>query len=390
MHDAATQSAEVIFFEKAWRNPSRLQVMLSLIQSQLSPLKQITDTLFSTYPYLFGSLYFYIRFLSFQSECGSQNRDFLISDIIKQPQESVRKWICFVRQSFQATGLTQIFREVVQPKPVKHMVIKQAADIGLTCQGLDDLLNQDTCGHPLVAELYTRYHKHRTAFLRHFLRTLPNTCYSGEILVACNIKAKWAQVFGIDDGKTKCRGVGTVVMAVDLEMGPFEKPSGKESKVLQEAQLKSQAEVFRSKEKQLENQVTTQIERNEITEKQASQILGKYRQGHAMVLILDLVLKTIELFEPNGNTPWDPLVFDALREYWKQDYPQYRWIAPAEYCPRRGIQSVSDRPMCAYFSLLWIYLRVHCPFVDRQTLSTSLLRGGKELIDHLISALQCL
>src|SRR6185312_14583281 len=75
--------------------------------------------------------------------------------------------------------------------------------------------------------------------------------------------------------------------------------------------------------------------------------------------------------------------------HFQGDHNTYNWITPAEFCPRIGIRMIHKGEFCAFFSLLWIYLRIHCSTIEREKLHTALVSGGPEFLAPLILGIQC-
>lgn len=235
--------------------------------------------------------------------------------------------------------------------PLRHPEASALQD----CPGFRSLL-ESACDQKFTPINYARYSRYADDFIDEIVQSSSSKCFGGKVNVICNLMERWAEVsrmrpqscFVSNESKNKL-----TVISVHLTMGLFKR--GEQDTGLGEDQV----------------------------------------SRHAMVLIIDDLEKQVELFEPNGADPaWVPLVFDALQKYFV-DYQSYDWIDAHEFCPRLGIQSVSaiqkasPSGFCAYFSLLWVYLRVTCSSISRRELSAELLSEHGRYIDPLITGLQC-
>lgn len=364
VYDQEKQEIEWILINKFWSSRSILQNMLGLVQNLIqegsgSRSPSIYETFFKSDALLLGSLYFYLRYL----ENCQEDRDPLIQDLETRSGTWIPSWSCYLLKSLKETAITS-FRILKQPKQV-HFRVTEGSQLGLQCNALDDLLHT-RCGPEgrLTDSNYMKYLQYFDDFLVYLVREentlVTQTCYAGYINLASNVEKKWAQVYSFPKSN-RClgRAMGWIVMLVHLEMGPFN---------LDEVGTKGDIEA------------------------QVRQLRRRHLNSpHAMALLINNDEKEVELFEPNGVTDWSHLVFDALQGYFKDAFPRdrYKWIPTQEYCPLLGIQSISKRAMCGLFSLLWIYLRLHCFKIDREQLNTNLLKGGKSLIDRLLRGLMC-
>lgn len=84
--------------------------------------------------------------------------------------------------------------------------------------------------------------------------------------------------------------------------------------------------------------------------------------SHYTLIFQDQNADTDEYFESNGVARWTSAVTSALREY----LPNL--ILPEEYCPKRALQKLTGDYLCANWSLLYGFLRIHCPELNRQEL----------------------
>jgi hypothetical protein len=127
--------------------------------------------------------------------------------------------------------------------------------------------------------------------------------------------------------------------------------------------------------------------------------VGKFRRagltiGHTMMLLLDTRHKTIEFFEPNGpHAPWVKVIVPALHSYFRDipEFAEYKFIDPAEgqYCPRSGLQFVSQDQMCANWSMLYAVLRASCPDITSADLIEMLRSRWREYLRFLMQSWSC-
>lgn len=352
--DSETRMGDIIVLHKFWNSHRELTQFLSWIKGALMQIHQTELHLFETYfpteTFLRGTFYFYLKALR---TCGL-DRDPLLT-FLNSDLAPLQAWVCYVSNSLKEVKI-QVPRIIRQPKVKPEFVgAGRAEDVGLECSGLTTLLNS-SCGQDLSDTMYSVCQVYQEQFVDHFIQTLPNACYAGKINIAANLQLAWSKVYSKEKMALKCRAVPLMVVLIHLSMGNF-KPSTINQDIAKQAKI-------------------------------------LYRQGesknHAMVLIVDNEKKEVELFEPNGAAiEWVPLVFDAAKSHFT-DFASYKWLEPQEFCPRVSIQGISKHAMCAYFSMLWVYLRTHCPLIDRETLVRVLLQGGPHFIDRLLIGLQCL
>jgi hypothetical protein len=357
--DNVEHVAEWIAFERIWSDAMGIHQIVKLLSQMIqdldTQLQGFYDTYFEQDSWSMGTLYFFARYLA---QC-SVPRDSLIHDLTNPHYNWISSWFCFLNQAIQTRGFSsESFRVIEQPVELSF-TITRSTDLEMDCTALDDLLNTH-CGAPgeLHDRNYFRYLQSIDGFLSHLLQS-SEACYMGYINVASNVDRKWAQVYSFPDThQCEARATDFGVVLVHLEMGPFTRPQESSSNLPEQVE--------------------------------AAKFSGT-NKPHAMALVIDHKRKQIELFEPNGIVDWTPLVFDALRSYFQQQerFRDYKWISTEQFCPRLGIQSISKFAMCGLYSLLWIYLRIRCPGIDREELNRNLLRGGKTLIDALLSGLQC-
>lgn len=106
--------------------------------------------------------------------------------------------------------------------------------------------------------------------------------------------------------------------------------------------------------------------------------------NHYTIMITDHQKKEAEYFEPNGTTPWLLNV-----EAYLQKLSNYNFIPTLSYCPSRGPQYVSQKSWCVAFSLLYTYLRIYEPDLNRNEI-IKLLTGDRIYINNLIEKFVCL
>jgi hypothetical protein len=104
---------------------------------------------------------------------------------------------------------------------------------------------------------------------------------------------------------------------------------------------------------------------------------GKEEFGHANVLLVDKTKKTIELFEPHGssleveeaeNRIGEAVVWLVMNQILTEaEIPSYKIELPHNFCPYSWQTKL---PLCTYYSLLYLLLRVGCPNLSRDALLT--------------------
>lgn len=95
--------------------------------------------------------------------------------------------------------------------------------------------------------------------------------------------------------------------------------------------------------------------------------LPVYVGSHAMMVLIDNYYQEIELFEPNGiGAPWYPSLALFLQIELRKYYPTYNFISDVDISQYRGIQIISDRPICASFSLLLFWAHLYDPRLNRR------------------------
>jgi hypothetical protein len=116
--------------------------------------------------------------------------------------------------------------------------------------------------------------------------------------------------------------------------------------------------------------------------------------GHAVALIINRDTHTAEYFEPNGShVPWFQPVSHTLERLLKKSKwygPEYRMQQyDPESCPRVGIQGIAGEAQCAYFSSLYVMLRLSCPQLSAANIHTALLGSGPAYLRYLLQQWHC-
>jgi hypothetical protein len=117
--------------------------------------------------------------------------------------------------------------------------------------------------------------------------------------------------------------------------------------------------------------------------------------GHANMIIIDTDNKTIERYEPHGQS----LSFDKKRIILKKidskfsnkllDYiglKKYTYISPIDISPKLGVQVKADayNGMCVTYSLMYLQLRIMNPDIDQQIIIKYLLKKSRNEIYDII------
>ena len=110
------------------------------------------------------------------------------------------------------------------------------------------------------------------------------------------------------------------------------------------------------------------------------QLIVKRNNTHANIILMDSMKKTIELFEPHGNRSVSSHLESisqgyyraskAVRKFFKQHFPSYKFIPPSKYEPSEGLQDKIDAfsGMCVTWSILYIHYRLLNPDVSQKDL----------------------
>lgn len=113
--------------------------------------------------------------------------------------------------------------------------------------------------------------------------------------------------------------------------------------------------------------------------------------GHATALLIDNSEKTIQLYDPNGtNAPYFAAAEQWLRHQFARRglFSSYTFMQSASI-PRFGYQIGTDLQMCAYFSALYVAIRIHCPSIAAQDVNDALERIPKPDIRRVLSLFHC-
>jgi len=116
--------------------------------------------------------------------------------------------------------------------------------------------------------------------------------------------------------------------------------------------------------------------------------------GHANLLIIDNLKKTIERFEPQNKliTISDKIYNNSFDKKFSKktleniNLYDYKYISPIDYIPDIGIQEKADayEGMCATFCIIYLQLRLMNPDIDRKLIIKYLLSKSKEEIINII------
>ncbi len=104
---------------------------------------------------------------------------------------------------------------------------------------------------------------------------------------------------------------------------------------------------------------------------------------HANIILIDTQKKTIELFEPHGNREKSELenvsrayykVSKNIERFFKFNFPDYKYIPPSSYEPKKGLQVRLDAysGLCVTWSILYLHYRLLNPNVSQKKLVTYL------------------
>ena len=101
---------------------------------------------------------------------------------------------------------------------------------------------------------------------------------------------------------------------------------------------------------------------------------------HANMILIDSHKKTVELFEPHGNRDNDSELEEISRAYTKVSknvqrfinkfLPDYTYIPPNKYEPKRGLQERLDAfsGLCVTWAILYMHYRILNPDIDQKKL----------------------
>lgn len=113
---------------------------------------------------------------------------------------------------------------------------------------------------------------------------------------------------------------------------------------------------------------------------------------HANIIVIDLIKKTIERFEPFGHTSSNKKILEQIDELFKNkilgklDLDDYSYISPSKISPRLGIQYKADsyNGMCITISMMYLHLRILNPDIKQRKIVNYLLKKSKKKLKEMI------
>ena len=100
--------------------------------------------------------------------------------------------------------------------------------------------------------------------------------------------------------------------------------------------------------------------------------------GHSLCLIIDNRRHEIEFFDSNGAKGyWWKTVDNYLGIYSSDNFPSYTYVSTLSFCPI-GPQYVSQDEYCNLWNLLYIYLRLKYPVINRKLIIKYLLDNNNK------------
>jgi len=112
---------------------------------------------------------------------------------------------------------------------------------------------------------------------------------------------------------------------------------------------------------------------------------------HANIIIIDLVKKTYERFEPRGREEEkeEKIIDNVLKTRVKKIFGinDFKYISPTNISPKFGIQSIADSycGMCITISMMYLHLRLLNPDIRHPKLVKFIInRSKKELKDMIL------
>lgn len=91
--------------------------------------------------------------------------------------------------------------------------------------------------------------------------------------------------------------------------------------------------------------------------------------GHANCAIIDTKLKTVEIFDPNGDAKTNKSVVTVINSLFADFLPQnYQYLATVDICPYTPPQKIAREPICEAFVQFYILLRVYNPTLYPKTI----------------------
>ena len=112
------------------------------------------------------------------------------------------------------------------------------------------------------------------------------------------------------------------------------------------------------------------------------QQFGKTNSGHANYLYVNHARKTIEIFEPHGETRWGAQVKVYVQALFQMIYPSYAVLSLGSVCPI-GPQAAAgkyDQGFCVAYSNLFAVMRVLNPDASAERVYKFMSRGGPEAV----------
>lgn len=136
-------------------------------------------------------------------------------------------------------------------------------------------------------------------------------------------------------------------------------------------------------------------------------INGNVAYQHANILIINLILKTIERFDPHGGSTFidinssdkvkriknlkkvykQELIDEILRSKFKTILPDFKYLDLNDTCPYLGPQAKVDKfgGLCITWSLMYFLLRVLNPFLDQSQINKQMISGNhKQILNKVL------
>ena len=125
---------------------------------------------------------------------------------------------------------------------------------------------------------------------------------------------------------------------------------------------------------------------------------------HANIIIINLLQKTIERFDPHGGSTIldsssnkriknikrvykQELIDEILRDKFKSVLPDYKYIDLSETCPYLGPQAKIDKfgGLCVTWSLMYFLLRVLNPKIKQSEINKKMIIGKRDdILDYVL------
>jgi len=117
--------------------------------------------------------------------------------------------------------------------------------------------------------------------------------------------------------------------------------------------------------------------------------------GHANMILIDTINKTIERYEPHGhslNFDKKKLILNGIDKKFNKKLlsylglKEYTYISPVDMSPKIGVQLKADayNGMCVTYSMIYLQLRLMNPDVDQTEIIKYLLKKPKNEIYDII------